>query len=210
MIRRIFNKLILPIFLWLPYFKFIRETKGTQTPITFFTWFMQKVIGVNNGPYWPLHFSSNIVGGWRNVYAGVEVSPGLSPGCYIQAIGKILIDDYTQIGPNVGMISSNHVLEDNSKHLVGDIRVGKYCWIGMGAIILPGVVLGDFTIVGAGSIVTKSFPSGYCLIAGNPAKFIKSLDQVKCVRAKSKFEYNGYLPAKDFKYFAQKELNFEK
>jgi acetyltransferase-like isoleucine patch superfamily enzyme len=210
MIRRIFNKLVLPIFLWFPYFKFIRETRETQTPITFITWFLQKVIGINNGPYWPMHFSSTISGGWRNVYAGIEVSPGLSHGCYIQAIGKIFIDDYTQIAPNVGIISSNHLLEDNSKHKIGDIRIGKYCWIGMGAVILPGVVLGDFTVVGAGAIVTKSFPDGYCVIAGNPAKFIKNIEHQKCVSAKSKFEYNGYFPAKDFELFAQKELNIKK
>ena len=49
----------------------------------------------------------------------------------------------------------------------------KNCWIGFNAVILPGVILGDNTIVGAGSIVTKSFESGHCVIAGNPAKIIK-------------------------------------
>jgi acetyltransferase-like isoleucine patch superfamily enzyme len=53
-------------------------------------------------------------------------------------------------------------------------------WVAMGAIILPGVKLGDFTTVGAGAIVTKSFPEGYCVIAGNPAKIIKHLDKEAC------------------------------
>lgn len=43
----------------------------------------------------------------------------------------------------------------------------------MNSVILPGVVLGEHTVVGAGSIVTKSFSEGYCVIAGNPAKIIK-------------------------------------
>ena len=43
----------------------------------------------------------------------------------------------------------------------------------MNSMILPGVVLGDRTIVGAGSVVTKYFPEGNCVIAGNPAKVIK-------------------------------------
>jgi acetyltransferase-like isoleucine patch superfamily enzyme len=46
----------------------------------------------------------------------------------------------------------------------------------MNAVILPGVTLGDHTIVGAGSVVTKSFENGNCVIAGNPAKIIKNLE----------------------------------
>lgn len=206
MIRSIFNKLILPLLLKFRYFRFIKETRNTQTPITFLTWFVQQVIGINKGPYWPMHFSSTIVGGWRNVNAGIEVSPGLSAGCYIQAIGKISIGDYTQIAPNVGIISSNHLPEDNSKHSVSEVHIGKYCWIGMGAVILPGVVLGDFTVVGAGAIVTKSFPDGYCVIAGNPARHIRNLEREKCISARSEFEYNGYIPAKDFEAFSKKYL----
>ena len=49
----------------------------------------------------------------------------------------------------------------------------------MNSVILPGVVLGDHTVVGAGSIVTKSFEDGYCVIAGNPAKVIRTLDKEK-------------------------------
>jgi len=45
----------------------------------------------------------------------------------------------------------------------------------MGSIILPNVVIGDHTTVAAGAIVTKSFPEGYCIIGGNPAKIIKKL-----------------------------------
>ena len=51
--------------------------------------------------------------------------------------------------------------------------IGKHCVIGGRAIILPGVSLGDHVFVGAGSVVTKSFPS-HCLIAGNPARMIRS------------------------------------
>jgi len=58
-----------------------------------------------------------------------------------------------------------------------DVYIGDYCWIGANAVILLGVHLGPHTIVGAGSIVTKSFPEGYCVIAGNPAKIIKKLEK---------------------------------
>jgi len=142
-----------------PAFKFVEETRDTQTPISFEDWWRQEIRGINQGPYWPVHPSS-IVTGWRNVLAGVETSPGNMPGCYVQALGKIYIGDYTQIGPNVGLISSNHDIYENDKHILEEIRIGAYGWIGMGAVVLPGVTLGDFTIVGAGAVVTKPFPEG--------------------------------------------------
>jgi len=82
----------------------------------------------------------------------------------------------TQIAPNVGLITANHDLNDLTKHLPArNIMIGEKCWIGMNSVILPGVTLGDRTIVGAGSIVTKSFIGGNCIIAGNPAEFIRGI-----------------------------------
>lgn len=188
-----------------PSFRFLHETKDTQVPITFEMWMRQKVWGINAGPYWPVHPSSLVVG-WGNILTGVETSPGYMPGCYIQGIGKIYIGDYTQIGPQVGLISANHLTSDNRKHAVSTIRIGAYCWIGMGVVVLPGVTLGDFTTVGAGSVVTKSFQDGYCVIVGNPAREIKRLDPAECVRHKSTYEYHGYIPKSEFAEFCQKRL----
>lgn len=188
------------------YFKFFKETSGTQTPINIKNWFQQKVLGYNREAYWPVHPTS-IVTGVKNIYVGIETSPGLMPGCYIQGIGKIYIGDYTQIAANVGIISANHDLHDNRLHLPKTIIIGKYCWIGMGAVILPGVELGDYTIVGAGAVVTKSFIEGYCIVAGNPAQKIKDLDKNSCIFHKSKFEYNGYIPAIEFDKFRKRNLN---
>ena len=190
----------------LPFFKFIKETRHTQTPCTFRMWFYQKVMGFNRKAYWPVHFTSKI-NGYKNVYAGIETCPGYEAGCYIQGIGKIHIGDYTQIAQNVGIVSANHDVYENQHHISGkEVRIGKYCWIGMNAVILPGVVLGDFTVVGAGSVVTKPFPDGYCVIGGNPAKIIKKLEPDKCVRYKSSIEYNGYIPAKKFEAYREKNL----
>ena len=189
----------------LPYFKFIKETAGTQTPISFYVWFTQNVLGINKGPYWPVHPSSQ-VSGWKNIYAGIETSPGLMPGCYIQGLGKITIGDYTQIAPGVGIISANHDLYDSRQHQKSEINIGKYCWVGMNSVILPGVSLGDFTIVGAGSVVTKSFDEGYCVIGGNPAILIKKLEEKGCVKHTSDYEYFGYIPANKFDEFRSKNL----
>ncbi len=189
----------------LPYFRFIRETKDTQVPITLQAWFVQKVIGINRTAYWPVHPTSEVKF-VRNIYCGIETSPGFMPNCYIIAMSKIYIGDYTQIGPNVGLVTAGHALHDNRQPVTAEIRIGRYCWIGMGAIILPGVVLGDYTIVGAGSVVTKSFEDGYCVLVGSPAKAIRKLNPDECVFHKSQFEYNGYIPANEFEEYRKKNL----
>ncbi len=97
-------------------------------------------------------------------------------GIYYQAFGSIKIGHGTYIGPNVGLITANHDPEDPSKHLEPEpITLGNNCWIGMNSIILPGVSLAANTVVGAGSIVTHSFPEGNCIIAGNPARVIRKI-----------------------------------
>ena len=80
------------------------------------------------------------------------------------------------IAPNVGIITANHDLYDLDKHQEGrDVVIGDGCWIGMNAIILPGVVLGEHTVVAAGAVVTKSFSRGHVVLGGNPAKVLKEL-----------------------------------
>lgn len=188
--------------------RIIRETKNTLTPVRMHHWMFQKVLGVNREAYWPVHPSS-VVRGVRNIMAGVETCPGYEKGCYIQGLNAIFIGDYTQIANNVGIISSNHDVYDLSVNLPGNpIRIGRYCWLGMGSLILPGVELGDHTIVGAGSVVTKSFPEGYCIIAGNPARKIRQLDPEKCVTFRSKNEYHGfYRRGKEFDRYRRKYTN---
>lgn len=97
-------------------------------------------------------------------------------GVYFQAIGGIKIGKGTAIGPNVGIITENHDLYDPElRGKKAKVVIGENCWIGMNALILPGVELGPHTVVGGGSVVTGSFPEGWCVIAGNPAKVIKTL-----------------------------------
>ena len=178
----------------LPIFKFIKETSSTQVPIRFNHWYNQFILRHYPDAHWPVHLSSTLCKP-ENIFCGIETSPGYMPCCYIQAYGEIVIGDYTQIASNVGIISANHELHDTRISKPSKVLIGKYGWIGMNSCILPGVTLGDFTVVGAGSVVTKSFPEGYCLIAGNPAKIVKKLDKNLCVPFKSKFEYRGYIPA---------------
>lgn len=61
----------------------------------------------------------------------------------------------------------------------GRIRIGDHCFIGAKSILLPGVELGERTIVGAGSVVTKSFPEGNVVIAGNPARVVCTVEKFR-------------------------------
>lgn len=189
----------------IPFLRPIDETRETQTPVRLEHLVWKHVLRLNRGAYWPVHFTS-IVSGTQNIYCGIETCPGYMPGCYIQGIGKIHIGDYTQISANVGIISANHSLYDNRRHEASEVRIGEYCWIGMNAMVLPGVVLGDFTVVGAGSVVTKSFEEGHCVIGGNPARLIKKLDPADCVRHRSRHEYNGYVRSDRFAAFRKARL----
>jgi acetyltransferase-like isoleucine patch superfamily enzyme len=149
--------------------------------------FFRKILRQNSGVKWAVHHTSTIHNADK-ITRGKNVYPGDSPGVYINAANGVRIGDYTNIGPNVGIISSNHDFVNNDVHVAAQaIEIGRFCWMGMGAVILPGVKLADFTIVGAGAIVTRSFPEGYCVIAGNPAKIIKYLNKEECdAFAKSK------------------------
>lgn len=138
---------------------------------------IQRVIGVNRNAPWPVHFTSTVVAPSR-IHLGRDVprSLALSGGCYLQGGNGIHVDDGTIWAPGVKLISANHALDAGRAWTESrPIRIGKHCWIGANAVILPGVTLGDHAIVGAGAVVTKSFEAGHCIVAGNPARIIRDL-----------------------------------
>ena len=99
-------------------------------------------------------------------------------GCYYQAFAPITIGKDVWIAQNVGIITANHDVNNPENHAEAKpVTIGDSCWIGMNSVILPGVSLGEHTVVGAGAVVTKSFSDGYCVVAGNPAKIIKKLEK---------------------------------
>lgn len=160
-----------------------------EYPVSFYVtdFLFRKILRQNAGVKWAVHHTATIHSAGK-LTIGKETFPGDSPGVYINAQNGITIGDYTNLGPNVGIISANHdFVNNNIPTDAPPINIGRFCWLGMGAVVLPGVQLGDFTIVGAGAVVTKSFGQGYCIIGGNPAKIIKELNREDCdAFAKSK------------------------
>ncbi|WP_286166443.1 DapH/DapD/GlmU-related protein [Bacillus sp. E(2018)] len=126
---------------------------------------------------WPVSYKVHITNPQNIIFDPDDLHIFHTFGTYFQGLdAKVFIGKGTWIAPNVGLITANHDLDNLNTHTKGkDIILGKKNWVGMNSVILPGVVLGDNTVVGAGSVVTKSFPEGNCVIAGNPAKKIKDL-----------------------------------
>jgi acetyltransferase-like isoleucine patch superfamily enzyme len=191
----------------LPFFDFFIKTRNNEYPITLSIWYNQKVKGSNKNAYWPMHPASQVSFA-NKVLIGKNVFPGYQYGCFIHGQNGIFIGDYTFIAPNVGIMSGNHDVFDLRNQTSNDpIRIGDYCWLGMNSVVLPGVSLGDFTIVGAGSVVTKSFIDGYCVIAGNPARLIRKIDPKKCVRFQQDVSHIGYIPFNKFDEFRGNKLD---
>ena len=93
--------------------------------------------------------------------------------CVVLDVVEVSIGDKTQIGPGVQILAADHP-RDPAERAAGlefgrPVRIGRNVWIGGGAIILPGVTIGDDALIGAGSVVTRDVPAG-ATVVGNPAR----------------------------------------
>lgn len=92
----------------------------------------------------------------------------------------VYVGDYTQFGPNVVLAVAGHpidpALREQGYQYNLPIHIGRNCWIGAGALILPGVTIGDNTVIGAGSVVTRNIPSGVVAV-GNPCRVLRAVGE---------------------------------
>ncbi|MDO9426716.1 MAG: sugar O-acetyltransferase [Methylobacterium sp.] len=97
----------------------------------------------------------------------------LNFGCVILDCAPVHIGARTQIGPGVQILTADHPRDAASREagleFAQPIRIGRNVWIGGGALILPGVTVGDHAIIGAGSVVTRDVAEGDTVV-GNPAR----------------------------------------
>ncbi len=138
----------------------------------------QKILRINSHVPWPVSPFSRVSYPASNIVFDVDdLHIFQTFGCYFQCFSaSITLGRGTYVAPNVGLITANHNLTDLHSHYIGQpITLGERCWIGMNSVILPGVILGPATIVAAGAVVTQSYPRGYCVLAGVPARVVKTL-----------------------------------
>ena len=97
----------------------------------------------------------------------------LNFNCVILDVVEVVIGDRTQIGPGVQILAADHPRDPAGRasglEFGRPVRIGRNVWIGAGAIILPGVSIGDDALIGAGSVVTRDVPPGATAF-GNPAR----------------------------------------
>ena len=120
-----------------------------------------------------------------NIYLGKEVMVNFN--CVFLDVCPIIIGDYTLIGPNTQIYTACHSLDykerQENKEFGKPVRIGDHVWIGGNVTILPGVSIGDNSIIGAGSVVTKDIPANVIAV-GNPCKVIKDQKNVSIQSAK--------------------------
>lgn len=109
-----------------------------------------------------------------NIYLGEDCF--INFNCTILDEAKVTIGNNAFLGPNVSIFTACHPLNPEKRNQFVEwaepVTIGNSVWIGGNVTILPGVTIGDNVVIGAGSVVTKSFPSNV-VIGGNPAKIIK-------------------------------------
>ncbi len=92
----------------------------------------------------------------------------------------IYIGDCTMLGPNVVIATAGHPilpeLREKALQYNLPVHIGKNCWLGAGVIVLPGVTIGDNTVIGAGSVVTKDIPANVVAV-GNPCKVLREINE---------------------------------
>ena len=92
----------------------------------------------------------------------------------------IYVGDHTMIGPNVTIATGGHpvlpALRERGMQYNMPVRIGKNCWIGAGALIMPGVTIGDNSVIGAGSVVTRDIPANVVAV-GNPCRVMREIGE---------------------------------
>lgn len=98
----------------------------------------------------------------------------INHGCSFLDLGGITIEDDVLIGPNVQLITENHPIKPSERKALDlkSILIKKNVWIGAGAIVLPGVTVGENSVVAAGAVVTKDVPAN-TVVGGVPARVLK-------------------------------------
>ena len=92
----------------------------------------------------------------------------------------IYIGDCTMLGPNVVLATAGHPIDPDLRRMGLQynmpVRIGKNCWLGAGVIVMPGITIGDNSVIGAGSVVTRDIPANVVAV-GNPCRVLRPISE---------------------------------
>ena len=117
----------------------------------------------------------------NNAVGNLVIGSNTRVGIGNTIIGPVTISDNVNIGQNVTISGLNHNYEDPNKTISEQgvstmpIKIENNVWIGANSVVLPGVQIGNHSVIGAGSIITKDIPP-YSVAVGNPARIVKRYD----------------------------------
>lgn len=116
--------------------------------------------------------------GGHHVHFGNNIYANFNLTCVDDT--HIYVGDNTMFAPNVTLASAAHPIEPSLRQKAYQynmpVHIGKNCWLGAGVIVLPGVRIGDNTVVGAGSVVTKDLPANVVAV-GNPCRVLRPIGE---------------------------------
>lgn len=114
--------------------------------------------------------------GGKHVHFGKEVYANF--GLTLVDDTHIYVGDNTMFGPNVVVATAGHPIlpeiREQGYQYNMSVKIGKNCWLGAGVLVMPGVTIGDNSVIGAGSVVTNDIPSGVVAV-GNPCKVLREI-----------------------------------
>ncbi|WP_243350231.1 sugar O-acetyltransferase [Parabacteroides sp. FAFU027] len=100
----------------------------------------------------------------------------INHNCTCMTAGTIIIEDGVMIGPQVTLLTANHDFDDHNVLICKTVCIKKNAWIGARATILPGITIGENSVVAGGAVVTKDVEPNV-VVGGNPAKVLKRLNE---------------------------------
>lgn len=116
----------------------------------------------------------DFIPGFRYFYGRIHAQKVFLSDTFFLDYAPVYIGENTRFSWGNTIITSSHDPNDFETVIAKPVRIGRNVWVTSQCIILPGVTIGDGSIIGAGSVVTKDVPPN-CLVAGNPAKIIRQL-----------------------------------
>lgn len=153
-------------------FNMTRPTEGEKRTAMLKEMFAE----IGEGCYIEPPFHANF--GGKHVHFGKNVYANFNLTCVDDT--HIYVGDYTMIGPNVTVATAGHPilpeLREKAYQYNMPVHIGRNCWLGAGVVVLPGVTIGDNTVIGSGSIVTKDIPSGVVAV-GNPCRVLREIGE---------------------------------